>query len=137
MCDTTKNITIGNIHPKDSTGSDLRGCYFQWVKEVNGINFYDFYFDSEERHMKVAGLCVGDVFNFELPYPEFTNIVWVLNIIGASRTSVTGNWSAVPKPLPPDCVVVPEQDQSYQAQAGGTLPYETTVAVAVTAQQSM
>ena len=122
MCDKSLQIPIDQF--KGGTeGGDLMECYFQWVKEFNGINSYDFY--DREGQKRVAGLLVGDRFNFALPHVD--DIVWVLNITGGTCTFVGGNWSAVPKGRPIDDVV-PEPDQSYQAQAGGTLYEENAVA---------
>ncbi|HKG60421.1 MAG TPA: hypothetical protein VKB05_11730 [Pyrinomonadaceae bacterium] len=126
MCDTSLHIPIDHFNGS-AEGGDLMECYFQWVTEINGINFYDFY--DRRGQKRVAGLRVGDRFNFALPHVE--DIVWVLNITGGSCTFVGGNWSGVPKDRPIDDVV-PEPDQSYQAQAGGALVYEEN-AVAATA----
>ncbi|HYV82823.1 MAG TPA: hypothetical protein VE931_04865 [Pyrinomonadaceae bacterium] len=127
MSDTIKNITIGHTKPDTP---ELIGCYFEWVAEVGGLNVYNFY-DSQGQ-LRVGNLRVGDPpFNFVLP--QSTGMVWVLNITGGSDTFVGGNWSSLPIHLPIGDVV-PEPDQSYQAQAGITPVYEeSTVAASATA----
>ncbi len=130
MCDPTQNIIIDKIHGP-SEGLDLMGNFFRWVTEIDGFNYYDLYGKDEEGKDKliISNLRVGMVFNFVLP--QFLDIVWVLNITASSCTFVAGNWSGFPIGTPIDDVV-PEPDQSYQAQAGVTPVYEES-AVAATA----
>ena len=126
MCDRAIQITIYEITGA-TTGEGLKGCYFQWVKDDGGFSIYNFF--DKNGDLIIPNLRVGEHFDFVLSYTQ--DIVWALTMKAGSCTYVTGTW------LDSKSSNMPEPDQSYQAQAGGTYAVETvvdeTIAVAATA----
>jgi len=117
MCDRAIQIIIDQISG-GITGDGLKGCYFQWVKDDGGFSVYNFF--DKNGELVIPNLRVGSQFDFVLPYIQ--GVVWALTMKAGSCTYVTGSW------LNGKSSDLPEPDQSYQAQAGGTLAVETLVA---------
>ena len=126
MCDRAIQITIDQIIGT-TTGEGLKGCYFQWIKQDGGFSVYNFC--DKNGDLVIPNLRVGMPFDFVLPYIQDT--VWALTMTAASCNHVTGSW------LDSKSSNMPEPDQSYQAQAGGTFAVQTivneTIAIAATA----
>ena len=103
MCDPTTQITIdklkGSPHKKD-----LLGCYFQYVSELEDtLSFF-----APDGHEKATNLKKGSEFTFKHKHKG-----WTLTIETTSCELVTGRWKDDD---------TSEPDQSYQAQAGVTVP---------------
>jgi hypothetical protein len=118
------DITIESVcGPSD--GQDLLQCYFRYDSTRQTYSFFD-----KNNQELAKDLHPGQHFRFVLPYVADT--VWKLHISknGTTPTSVTGKWKT--KDMQVEAGASEEPDQSYQAQAGGTVDCET-IAAAVTA----
>ena len=113
MCDPQTHIIIDKV-PDRSTGQDLLGCYFRYVTTKDELFHYSFF--SQDGTELIGDLHVGSLFNVNVAGKNF-----VLNIKGSSCEMVMGLWT--------DSNTT-EPDQSYQAQAGGTVADETNAAAA-------
>jgi|GEM_PF-3752471 len=112
MCNPDTKIIIDS---KDAP-SELLNCYFKCVEERDELFVYKL-FDQKDNEI-ICDLSVGVKFNFALG-----GLKWVLNITASSCEIVKGKWTN-------SHGNGWEPDQPYQAQAGGTLPVDTSAAAA-------
>lgn len=115
MCDPKTQIKIDDVKGGSGIGQDLIGCYFQYVEDRNGFLIFKF-FDQDGNEI-IGKLKAGSQFDFELD-----GRAWSLNIKACSCDVVKGLWADSGNDWDPD--------QSYQAQAGGTVEGEETAAAA-------
>ncbi|HKG60420.1 MAG TPA: hypothetical protein VKB05_11725 [Pyrinomonadaceae bacterium] len=111
MCDPKKQITIDKFKGK-AIGKDLLDCYFQYVTETeDSLSFF-----NRNGEEKASNLHKGSEFTF-----PHDNKSWTLTMETVSCETVAGRWRDGDNWEP---------DQSYQAQAGGTVPDEENAAAA-------
>ncbi len=111
MCDPTTQITIDKFKGK-AVGKELLRAFFLWViGPEETLSFF-----AQDGVEKASNLQVGSEFTF-----HHENKDWILTIETASCELVTGRWKDGDNWEP---------DQSYQAQAGVTVPDDKNAAAA-------